>query len=198
MNEWREIMKAKGKLISSSKGMDLDIKPTPKKPKDTNCNQKLKEYAKFLADRDSIMFELKAGKNFKPTVSKKFGPTRESDEEDKYTERIIAQAATIPEEVACKALEYLEDDTNDDIQYRNFKDKSGENWTIGWLVQNEYEDFMIENFDVEDAAVLLVVYKKDATPADLPYPVYLSHRVILWEDNYQDHEEQILNEINWR
>ena len=198
MSDWREIIKAKGKLVSSSKGFDLDIKPTPKRRKDTNCNQKLKEYAKFLADRDSIMFELKEGENFKPTVIKKFGPTREVDIDEKYTERIIAQAETIPEEVACKALEYLEDDTRDDIQYRNFKDKSGENWTIGWLVQNEYEDFMVENFDTEDAAVLLVVYKKDATSADLPYPVYLSHRIILWESNYQDKEEQILNKIDWR
>ena len=36
-SNWREIIKAKGKLTSIPK-LDLDIRPTPKRPKDNSCN----------------------------------------------------------------------------------------------------------------------------------------------------------------
>lgn len=197
MSDWREIIKAKGKLVSSSKGIDLDIQPTPKKPKDKSCNQKLKEYSEYLLKRDSIMFEFNKGENFKSLHNKKYGPTKEVDIDEKYTERIIAQYRPLPEEVACKALEYLEDDSSNDIEYRSFKDNSGVEWVIGWLVQDEYDELMVDTLDADDAAAVLIVSKRD--DENLPYEVYLSHRIILWDySSYSDKEKEILNKIDWR
>jgi len=204
MSEWREIIKAKGKL-SSKPTMRTNLKKVPTKPKKTDCNSRLKAYAEYLKNREGIISELNLGKDLESMVDKKFGPTREVMDDDpdvneKYTERVIAQAETIPEDVACKALEYLEEDHHDDIKYRNFKDNSGKDWTIGWRVEDEFDDdFAQEDLFFEDVSVLLAVYPRNMKENDLPYPVMLSHRIILWNEDYTDKvKREMLDRIDWR
>ena len=206
MSEWKEIIKAKGKL-SSKPTMRTNLKKVPTKPKKRDCNSRLKAYATFLENREGIISELNLGEDFNPIVNRKFGPTREVDDSahptnEEYTERVIAQADTIPEEVACKAVEYLEDDTHDDIQYRNFKDNSGKDWTIGWRVENEFDDdFAQEDLFFEDVAVMLVVYPSDKYkgPENLPHPIMLSHSIILWNEDYTYKvKREMVNRIDWR
>ena len=94
MSEWREIIKAKGKL-SSVPTMRTNLKKVPTKPKKTDCNSRLKAYGEFLKNRKGIISELNLGKDLKPTAYKKFGPTREVMDDDdpnvneKYTIIII-------------------------------------------------------------------------------------------------------------
>lgn len=205
MNNWREIIKAKGKL-KNVPTMRTNLKKPPTKPEKKDCNTRLKAYGEYLSNRSSIISEVKVGVDFAPAVNKKFGSTREADEDDdgyeRYTERIISNVESVPEEVACKALEYLEEDHHDDIVYRTIKDNSGQNWTIGWRVEDEFDDdFAQEDLFFEDVAVMLVVYpsNKYRGADNLPYPIMLSHRIILWNEDYTDKvKREMLNRIDWR
>lgn len=208
MNNWREIIKAKGKL-KNVPTMRTNLRKVPVKPEKNDCNARLKSYGEYLSNRASIMSEVKEGIDFAPAVNKPHGSTREADESlstgdlnERYTERIITNVKSVPEEIACKALEYLEEDHHDDIVYRTMKDNSGQNWTIGWRVEDEFDDdFAQEDLFFEDVAVMLVVYPTDKYKGsdNLPYPIILSHRIILWNEDFTDKvKREMLNRIDWR
>tara|TARA_R100001079_G_C4447176_1_gene151751 strand:- start:1161 stop:1763 length:603 start_codon:yes stop_codon:yes gene_type:complete len=200
MSDWREIIKAKGKLTSTPK-LDLDIRPTPKRPKDNSCNKKLEEYFKMLSERPSLFedldilspeeYELGEGYPY-------FGATyRVTKNESSVLEKIAFKYEPIPEEVACKALSYFENsDITDDIQYRNFKDKNSKSWKIGWRVEDVFDDALADEDNYfADISVMLVVYELNS---ELQHSIHLSHRIILNKELTEKEEDSITEKLDWR
>ena len=206
-SNWREIIKAKGKLTSTPK-LDLDIRPTPKRPKNNSCNKKLEEYSKMLSERPSLFegLDILSFKEYELSESKvgSYGATfRVTKNNYNFTnespilEKIAYKYEPIPEEVACKALSYFENsDITDDIQYRNFKDKSGKSWKIGWRVEDVFDDFLADEDDYfADVSVMLVVYELNS---DLQHSIHLSHRIILNKEFTEKEEDSITEKLDWR
>ncbi len=204
MSEWKEIIKAKGKL-SSKPTMRTSMRKVPTKPTKKDCNDRLKALGKFLLNRRGIFNEYDDSYPDLPdAINKKFGLTRMAEDNDDpftnevFTEKIIVNTKTIPEDVACKALAYLDGNPTDDIQYRNFKDSTGKDWTIGWRIEDEFDDdFAQEDLFFEDVSVMLVVY--ETRLAETNYPIFLSHRIILWNDSFSDKvKREMITKIDWR
>ena len=218
MSDWREIIKAKGKLTSTPK-LDLDIRPTPKRPKDNSCNKKLEEYSDMLSIRPSLFaglnilplseYDLDEGKegSFKATfrTTKNYrGNVGVFPDSRLYTketlgpilEKVAYKYEPVPEEVACKALSYFENsDITNDIQYRNFKDKSGKSWVIGWRVEDTFDDYLADEDDYfADASVMLVVYEQ----GDTEHSIHLSHRIMLNREFTEQEEDSITEKLDWR
>ena len=201
MNDWREIIKAKGKLTSTPK-LDLDIRPTPKRPKDNSCNEKLEEYSKMLSERPSLFegLDILSSKEYELNEGKvgSYGATfRVTKNKSPVLEKIAYKYEPIPEEVACKALSYFENsDMTDDIQYRNFKDKNSKSWKIGWRVEDVFDDALADEDDYfADVSVMLVVYELNS---DLQHSIHLSHRIILNEELTEKEEDSITEKLDWR
>tara|TARA_R110001592_G_scaffold131517_4_gene345508 strand:+ start:1387 stop:1959 length:573 start_codon:yes stop_codon:yes gene_type:complete len=190
MNEWREIVKAKGKLSTMPK-MRTSLKKIPYTKK-SKCNEKLQEYSKYLEEVEGLSGTLPIGKlhvrGYNQRVLKDF----KSSTKLEILERVIYLHKPIPEEVACKALEYLQRDETDDIIYRTVKDNSGSNWTVGVRIDNQYEEF----YGMKDMGILLVV----TNDADDEFSVYLSHRIVVENDTPEDKAalDKMQQKIDWR
>lgn len=208
MNNWQEILKAKGKLTSTST-IDLDeLKPVPKRS-NNSCNKKLKEYSEMLSERPTVFdgidilspkeYELDEGKigSYGATFRKTKRYDDNKNNSSPVLETIAHKYTPIPEEVACKALSYFENSgITDDIQYRYFKDKSGKSWTIGWRVEDIFDDFLADEDDYfADASVMLVIFE---TNSNLRHHVHLSHRIILNEEFIVEEQGLIIDKLDWR
>jgi len=183
---WKDIIKNQ-KLISSPK-IKTKLKKIPESNTKKDCNNKLEEYYDKLSSHGGYLFNLGAHSDTRWK--------RVEHKDDKYTERIIAKYELIPEKVACKALDYLEREGQNNIQYRTIKD-GDDNWKIGWRVDKLWNEYGLPDDDFNgmgDAGVLLVIYKD----GDTEEKVYLSHRIILYREFDEKFENKCIKEIDWR
>tara|TARA_R110000751_G_scaffold2061_3_gene11169 strand:- start:890 stop:1510 length:621 start_codon:yes stop_codon:yes gene_type:complete len=204
-NEWREIIKAKGKLStkpstkpSVGTSIKTKLKPIPQ-PSESNCNKKLEEYANMLERKISAVSMWDNVWNYSARLSRKT-----SGVEDEWFERIIYDYHPIPEEVACKALEYFNAAAHtEDVNWRTVKDKTDELWYVGWRVDKVWDNSMGQS----DAGVTLIISNADIGGSGYSKIrwhnggggtfVHLSHRVII-DNGSQLDEKEILSKIDWR
>ena len=106
MSDWREIIKAKGKLSTIPK-MKVDSKPIPTSNK-KDCNKKLKEYANDLDMNNGFLMFLGSSDELGHKSSGKSGKGV-LGLDDKYSESICSRYNPVPEKVACKLLDMIKD-----------------------------------------------------------------------------------------
>lgn len=173
---WRDILKAIPKLGTVST-MRSKLKPIPTK---RDCNKELKEYSEKLENKKGYLFNL----NNEGEKGHRAGKT-----DDKYMERIISIYNPIPENVACKALEHLNNTEIDSyIKYITIDD-----WSIGCRIDKKWKVHSFEDpDDWADAIILLIITHKERVR------VRLSHRIILYREFEENFENGCIEAIDWR
>ena len=221
---WSDILKQPKTILGNKSKMKRNLKPIPEKPPKKTCMETLQEYGDKLREVEGILGELKekpGAPNERKFVKKgKFDwkaiqteeepvPSREghsqdhnSDEEEELQiERAYSIVKEVPEEVACKALEYLKRDV-DDVQHRTFKDKNDKSWIIIWRVDTEFEEYPAVVFgqDFADASVFLYIRESlgDVNRAEGPYHVKLNRSINLYKDYDEAEEQRWATELDWR
>ena len=147
--------------------MKRKLKPIPEKPPKKTCMEKIKEYGDFLREREGILGRLET-QHDDPDERLFREESEEPDEEGKHPlakyERVYSRVRDIPEEVACKALEYLKRGNAEDVQHRTFK-HGEESWLIIWRVDIVFEEYPEEVFGENFAvgSVLLYIGRSENT-----------------------------------
>ena len=199
MNNWKDLLKAKGKLSSKTE-MTTNVKPIPQPKKD--CNGELKEYANKLRTHEGIVFSLTENEDVK--YSSKYG---------KYTEKIQGRYNTVPEKVACKLLDMIQSDEflGKEVTYRTvkvedegtpFNDGAPVVWKCFVKFDNDWDGFewggVNDKEFVADAGYLAGCFIEKLHKTTKEYPIWLSHKLWLEKEFDKKLKDEWLKELDWR
>jgi hypothetical protein len=198
MNNWREIVKAKGKL-SAKTGLTTDLRENPLNKPDKNCLEKIKEYADYLKNHTGFLMSIGQSK-----YADEDGK-RDSGKFGKYYEQVISRFNPIPEPVACKLLSMIESKKYDNQgpTYRSVK-VDNEEWICGVVFDTDWDELDLAPYgsdyeDIQaDAGFMAFAYIKNKHIDTKSYPIMLRHMAQLYKNFDAGFEAEIIREIDWR
>ena len=189
MNNWKDLLKAKGKLSSKTE-MTTDVRPIPQPDKD--CNGKLEEYANKLRAHKGILFSLT--ENEEEKYSSKFG---------KYTETITGRYNTVPEKVACKLLDMIQSDefVGKEVTYRSVK-VEGVEWKCFVNFDDDWDEISWLGGDWgdtrADAGFMAGCFNEKLHKTTKEYPIILRHHLWLEKKFDKELKAEWFKEVDWR